>query len=110
MVTVKGYNFKGQSISEYAVLIGLITLALVGMQVYMKRGIQGVVKVAADQLGPQQGQQVLIAGRRQTNTVSNTIGSRSGGVGTQVFTGGRQERSTNTISTSSGTSNSISTQ
>ncbi len=44
---------KAQSISEYVILIGLVSMALIGMQVYMKRGIQAVVKEAADELGQQ---------------------------------------------------------
>ncbi|MBI4322867.1 MAG: hypothetical protein HY596_01180 [Candidatus Omnitrophica bacterium] len=38
--------------TEYAVLIGLLTAAVLGMQLYLKRGIQAGVKVAADQMSP----------------------------------------------------------
>ena len=43
----------GQAIVEYAILIGVITAAIVGMQTYAKRGIQATVKLAADQIGSQ---------------------------------------------------------
>lgn len=43
----------GQSILDYAILLGVITTTLVGMQFYIKRGIQAGIKVSADQLGCQ---------------------------------------------------------
>jgi hypothetical protein len=39
---------KGQSTAEYAILIGLVIGALVVMQVYVKRGMQGRMKDATD--------------------------------------------------------------
>ena len=39
---------KGQSTAEYAIVIGLVIAAAVGMQIYVKRGIQGKVKDATD--------------------------------------------------------------
>lgn len=48
-------NFcKAQSISEYVIVFGLVTLVLTGMRMYMKRGIQAGIKIAADELGLQQ--------------------------------------------------------
>ncbi len=37
---------KGQSTAEYAIVIGLVIAAAVGMQVYVKRSIQGKMKDA----------------------------------------------------------------
>lgn len=45
---------KAQSITEYVILIALITAALSGMTLYMRRGIQAGIKVVADELGSQQ--------------------------------------------------------
>jgi Flp pilus assembly pilin Flp len=45
---------KGQGIIEYAIILGLIVAALSAMRVYIKRGIQAGIKVAADQLGSQE--------------------------------------------------------
>lgn len=42
----------GQAIVEYAIVVGLIVAAILGMQVYAKRGIQAGIKGAADQLSP----------------------------------------------------------
>ena len=43
---------KGQSTAEYAIVIGLVIAAAVGMQVYVKRSIQGKMKDAADYNDP----------------------------------------------------------
>jgi Flp pilus assembly pilin Flp len=43
-------NKKGQSTVEYALIIGCVTIALFGMQVYFKRGIQGIIKSSGDDL------------------------------------------------------------
>ena len=44
---------KGQSTLEYAVLIIIIIVALLSIQVYIKRGIQGRLKSASDDIGDQ---------------------------------------------------------
>ncbi len=44
---------KGQSTLEYAVLIIIVIGALLSVQVYIKRGIQGRLKSAADDIGSQ---------------------------------------------------------
>ncbi len=44
---------KGQSTLEYAVLIIIIIAALFSIQLYIKRGIQGRLKSATDDIGDQ---------------------------------------------------------
>jgi Flp pilus assembly pilin Flp len=44
------YHYLGQSTTEYAVLIAVVVSALIGMQVYIKRGIQGKIRDLADQV------------------------------------------------------------
>jgi uncharacterized protein (UPF0333 family) len=44
---------KGQSTLEYAIIIGVVVGALIMMQVYVKRGLQGRVKQATDEIGDQ---------------------------------------------------------
>lgn len=44
---------KGQSTLEYAILIIIIIGALLSIQVYIKRGIQGRLKSATDDIGAQ---------------------------------------------------------
>jgi Flp pilus assembly pilin Flp len=42
----------GQSTAEYAVLVAIVTMALISMQLYIKRGIQGRLRELAHQLAP----------------------------------------------------------
>ena len=44
---------RGQSTLEYAVLISVVVAALIAMQIYMKRGVQGKLRDATDQVGEQ---------------------------------------------------------
>ena len=44
---------KGQSTLEYAILIIIIIGALLSIQMYIKRGIQGRLKSATDDIGTQ---------------------------------------------------------
>jgi uncharacterized protein (UPF0333 family) len=44
---------RGQSTLEYAVLIVVIIAALIAMQVYLKRGMQGRMRESSDQIGEQ---------------------------------------------------------
>ncbi len=45
---------KGQTIIEYVILMSIVVMVLYAMGPAFKRGVQGVVKVTADQLRPQQ--------------------------------------------------------
>jgi len=47
------HNHRGQSVFEYVVLLALVVAALVVMRVYMKRGIAGGLRQAADSVGEQ---------------------------------------------------------
>lgn len=44
---------EGQSVLEYAIVIGAVVIALLVMQAYVRRGLQGKLKVIADDLGQQ---------------------------------------------------------
>ncbi|MBI4982884.1 MAG: hypothetical protein HZC15_07140 [Candidatus Omnitrophica bacterium] len=44
---------SGQSILEYAVLLGVVVAAVLIMQVFVKRGFQGNLKESADKMGEQ---------------------------------------------------------
>ena len=45
---------KAQTLLEYLILIGIITVVLFAMYHGVKRGVQSVIKVTADQIGNQQ--------------------------------------------------------
>lgn len=47
-------NNKGQSLLEYSIVIGIIVVVMFAMNPFLKRGIQGMIRVAADQIGTQQ--------------------------------------------------------
>lgn len=47
------YHNKAQNFVEYTLILGIVGVALISMQTYFKRGIQSVIKVTADDLGPQ---------------------------------------------------------
>jgi len=47
-------NKKGQNTAEYAILIALIIAAAVGMQTYVKRGLQGRIHEAVKHTGTAQ--------------------------------------------------------
>jgi len=51
----KAFKNRGQSASEYALLIALVLAAFVGMQTYVKRGIQAAIKENVDEFGGQEG-------------------------------------------------------
>lgn len=63
------YKNKAQSTLEYAVLIACIAAALVAMRIYIKRGIQGRVKDAADQIGEQYSAKTTTS--KLTQTITN---------------------------------------
>jgi len=47
------FNKRAQSTLEYAILIAVVVGALIGMQTYVKRGLQGRLKAASDDVGSQ---------------------------------------------------------
>jgi hypothetical protein len=56
MENKKLHHFShGQSLAEYVIIIATVSAALfIGMQIYVQRGIQAAIRVAADQAGRQQ--------------------------------------------------------
>lgn len=60
---------KGQSILEYAMIVAVVVAALLAIQIYMKRGVEGKLRSSADDIGGQ-------FEAAKTKVVSNT--SRTG--------------------------------
>ena len=58
---------RGQSTLEYAILVIIIIGALLSIQVYIKRGLQGRLKGAADDIGDQ-----FSVGNTNVRTTSST--------------------------------------
>jgi uncharacterized protein (UPF0333 family) len=49
----KMFKRKGQSTLEYAIIVAVVVGALLAMQHYVKRGYQGRLKSASDEMGEQ---------------------------------------------------------
>lgn len=49
----KFHKSKAQSVLEYVILLAVIVGALVVMQIYIKRGVQGRLREASDDIGEQ---------------------------------------------------------
>ena len=62
---------RGQTILDYTVLIVIMIAALLGMQIYLKRGVSGRLRSAADSLGGQ------YAPKHTTSTFTQTTSTRA---------------------------------
>jgi Flp pilus assembly pilin Flp len=96
---------KSQGLAEYAVILAIVAAALIAMQMYMKRGIQGAVKIAADRLGSQQ--IYLYHPREQTSSNTISFEDRYGWKNKRVFIGGGQRVDEDSRSRKSGTSSTL---
>lgn len=64
------FTKKGQTIQEYLVVLGLVAAAMIAMQAYVKRGVQGSMRDLANKISSEQFE-------AQDTTLSNSI-TRSG--------------------------------
>ncbi len=78
---------RGQSVMETGILIIVIVSALIAMQVYLKRGIQGRMRSGVDSIGEQYDPQATTSDftinhvssvTTMTNTSSGTVSSGNG--------------------------------
>ena len=72
---------RGQSILEYAVLIGVVVAGLLGMQIYLKRGMMGGLKKSADGIGSQFDPKATVF-TSNSQSSSNSTETLSGGITT----------------------------
>lgn len=91
--TAKASFKKGQSLTEVALIIGVVGLVFIGMEVYAKRGLQGKVKdltdnmIGAEQAAYQEDTSGLEVNKSDsTLTFGSTIASREGLGGTKSLT------------------------
>jgi len=73
-------NRKGQSTLEYAVLIAVVVAALIAMQTYIKRGVQGKFKQASDDIGEQFSPGASTYNYTTTTNIGSTEAVASGAV------------------------------
>ena len=78
---------RGQSTLEYAVLIIVIIGALISIQVYIKRGIQGRLKSSSDDIGDQfsPGNTNVIVAEKTHSKESQKFGMGTQGVQTTTL-------------------------
>ncbi len=62
---------NAQSTLEYAIVVACIVAALIGMQFYVRRGIQGRLRAAGDEIGEQY-TPLNVESKITTETTSNT--------------------------------------
>jgi hypothetical protein len=79
-------RLKGQSTLEYAMIIAVVVGALLAMQIYMKRGVQGKLRESTDEIGTQfDAEKTSIS--RTVNRTGTTTQTVVGGVTTTTTTG-----------------------
>lgn len=77
---------KGQSTLEYAVIIVVVSAALLAMQIYMKRGVQGKMRESTDSIGEQFDAVKTESSFTSSQSVGTTVQEIAGGV-TNVYSG-----------------------
>ncbi len=68
MYFIKFHKRTGDSLAEYALILGVVTLAFIGMNTYIKRGFQGRMKDMSDKFISNQQVQEM-----DPTTVSNSL-------------------------------------
>lgn len=72
-------KYNGQTTLEYALMIVVVIIALLAIQIYMKRGVQGKLRESADQLGEQfEAQKTEVISN--TTRISKSVQTLTGGV------------------------------
>lgn len=92
---------RAQTTAEYAILIALVVGAVVAMQVYVKRGIQGRVKDVVDHTGTGgevAGENLTLSGSQYEPYYSQSTASTNQQTGSteNILTGGATSRSSTT--------------
>lgn len=65
-------NRKAQSTLEYAVIIAVVVAALIAMQAYFKRGLQGKIRTASDDIGEQYSPSRTLSDSTITSTATSS--------------------------------------
>ena len=84
-------NKRAQSTLEYAIIIAVVVGALVAMQFYLKRGIQGRVRQSSDDIGEQFSPKLTVS-NRTTNTSVDTHELVTGGTSPNTTTNTSQNQ------------------
>lgn len=90
-------NRKGQSTLEYTVIIAVVVAAIIMMNAYVKRAVQGRSREAADSIGEQYS--IDTTGTSTTARTANSSTSVFGGPTTQTTTTTDQGQTMNSSET-----------
>lgn len=63
MFKLQRKKLMAQSITEFVILLGIVSLVFITMKVYMQRGIQAAIKVSADEFGNQTNNRDIYLGK-----------------------------------------------
>ena len=69
----KRWFSRAQSTAEYAVVLAAVAAALIGMQIYIKRSVQGRIRDLADQISPAHYEENKTTSTFYTTQVGTTI-------------------------------------
>jgi Flp pilus assembly pilin Flp len=83
---------KGQSTLEYAIIIAVVVAALLAMQIYVKRGVQGKLRSSTDEIGEQYSPGLTTGSYTTTTGSTSTEIVTPGGATTTGITRGSQDR------------------
>jgi uncharacterized protein (UPF0333 family) len=88
---------KGQSTLEYAIIIAVVIAGLIAMQFYIKRGQQGRLRSATDDMG-KQFDPLNTTGSTTTNYSSNSTENIAGGTTNSVSDSSQNKNANETVS------------
>ena len=88
---------RAQSTLEYALMIAVVVGALIAMQVYVKRGLQGKLKDSTDQIGEQYSPGYT-TGHEEVSTTTSTQESLASGI-TNTTSTTNQDKNTDDTTT-----------
>ncbi len=90
-------NRRGQSTLEYAILIAVIVGGLLAMQVYVKRGMQGRLRSAADDIGGQYSPEKVYSSFTTTSSSTSKEGLADGTTTSKITAHSRSRTGSETI-------------
>lgn len=79
------HSKRGQSLPEYAMMLAVVAVALIAMQVYVKRGMQGRLRDLGNQISATQYEDPDTSGSTRTNRTSRMSETDMHGIVSRSF-------------------------
>jgi len=89
-----------QTMLEYSIVLSIVALVFIGMQPFLQRGIQGMIKVVGDQIGNQETADQLLF---QGNVIDSQKIAENGGYLLSAYSTTRANFDSRTIEDGAGT-------